>query len=190
MSEWKTPSAVPTQWRESYADRGCPASIVASFGVPAGVPKELDGESEAEAFGPLEAVLAEWRKGSPLSARLGQLAEEHGRTAARRDELRGRAAALQAAVDEALYDGRQPDKAERQLEQANYDLRAAEMRLKRLDALIPAARKQAQDELRGLIEAERTRTVARLEAEAAKAGDDLVQTQAAFCVSGSWGSQW
>ena len=102
-----------------------------------------------------------------------QLTGEFARTTKRRDDAQAKSASLQAAVDEALFDGRQPDQLEKQHDAATRELKAAEYRLQRLSVLIPEAKRAALGELRSALAAERQKQAARLSADVAKASEDL-----------------
>ena len=122
---------------------GYSPTLAVAFRLPDAALDDLNADVAEESDGPMRAAVEKWRNESGHYGRHAQLTGEFARTTKRRDDAQAKSASLQAAVDQALFDGRQPDQLEKQHDAATRELKAAEYRLQRLSVLIPEAKRAA-----------------------------------------------
>ena len=111
---------------------GYSPTLAVAFRLPdAALEHDLNADVAKESDGPMRAAVEKWRN---ESGHYGRHATRRAssRTTKRRDDAQAKSASLQAAVDEALFDGRQPDQLGEEHDAATRELKAAEYRLQRL----------------------------------------------------------
>ena len=181
---WKLRNGWAENFRQADRDSAIPPAVVVAFTLPDSAPADLEADASAEGDGPLTGFIADWQGRSELYATYRRLQAEQVKVTARRAELTADVKRVAAELDAVLYNAGKPEAVEKRLEAVARDLRAAEYRAERLDALVPQSRKTAEAELRQLLEVERQRVAARLTAEMGAAASQLAD--AAESLAGAW----